>query len=86
MFTPIGLLQLFGQVNVHALDACVVRKGVFAKLATDTRLLIPTERHLSVEGVMIVHPNSPSMQPMRSRDGTGNIFREDRGSQAILLK
>jgi hypothetical protein len=77
---------LYGQVDVHCLDACVVRKGVFTKLATDTRLLVSTERHLSVEGVVVVHPNGPSMQPMCSRDGSRNISREDRGSQAILIK
>jgi hypothetical protein len=82
----IGLLQVPGQVNVHSLDACVVCKGVFTKLATDTRLLVPTERQLRVEGVVVVHPNCPSMQPVCSRDGSRNISREDRGSQAILIK
>ena len=83
-FTSIGLLQLLGQVDVHGLDTCVVRKGVFPKLATYTRLLISTEGHLSIEGVVVVHPNSPSMQTVGSCDSSGNISREDRGSQAIL--
>lgn len=71
---------------MHGLDACVVRKGVFTKLATDTRLLVSTKRHLSVDGVVVVHPNSPSMQPVCSHDGSRDISREDRGSQAILSK
>lgn len=71
---------------MHGLDACVVRKGVFTKLATDTRLLVSTERHLSVEGVVVVHPNSPGVQPVCSHDGSRNVSREDRGSQAILNK
>ena len=82
----IGLLQLFGQVNVYGLDACVVCKGVFAKLATYTRLLISTERYLRIEAVVIVHPNSSSMQSVCSGDGTGYISREDRGSQTVLIK
>jgi len=77
---------LYGQVDVHGLDACVVRKGVFTKLATDTRLLVSTERHLGVEGVVVVHPNSSSMQPVCSGDRSRNISREDRRSQAILIK
>jgi len=71
---------------VHGFDACVVRKGVFAKFTTDTRLFISTERYLSVEVVVVVNPNSPSMQPVCRRDCTRNISREDRGSQAILIK
>jgi hypothetical protein len=79
-------LQLLRQVDVHCLDVCVVRKGIFAKLATDTRLLISTERQLGVEGVVVVDPNSSGMQAVRGADGTGNISREDRGSQAVLIK
>ena len=71
---------------MHGLDACVVRKGVFTKLATDTRLLVPTERHLRVQAVVVVHPNSTSMQPVCGSDSSGYISREDRGSQAILFK
>ena len=85
-FISIGLLQLLGQVDVHGLDACIVRKRVFTKLATDTRLLVPTERHLRVEAVVVVHPNSPGMQPVCSRDSSGYVPRKDRGSQAILVK
>ena len=61
---------MHGQVDMDGLDACVVRKCVFTKLATDTRLLVSTERHLGVEGVVVVHPNSSSMQPVCSRDGS----------------
>ena len=85
-FNSIDFLQLHGQIDVHGLDTCVVRKGVFPKLATDTRLLISTEGHLSIESVVVVHPNSPSMQPVGSCDSSGNISREDRGSQTILVK
>ena len=85
-FISAGLLQLLRQVDVHGLDAGVVRQGVFPKLATDTRLLVSTERHLRVDAVVVVHPNSPSMQSVCRRDGSGNVSREDRGSQAILVK
>ena len=35
---------------------------------------------------MVVHPNGPSMQSVGSCDGSGNISRENRGSQTILVK
>lgn len=61
----------------------VVGKGCLTKLATDTRLLVPTEWQLVVQGVVCVDPDGTGLEGIRHVDGGIEVGRVDGSGETV---
>lgn len=70
--------------DAHRLDLCVVGKGIFAELSTDTGLLEPTKRHLMAKHVVAVHPDGTSLERIRDADSGVEVGGVHRGGKTVV--